>query len=66
MAVSSKVQEYNPRSGLLQAAVVAMFATYLVWSSVTSEPAGTWGCDRLFDNDKTAQRSGVWIAIVGL
>jgi len=33
------VQEKNPRSGLLQSAVVTSFCTYLVYSSLVSQPA---------------------------
>jgi len=29
-----KVQEANPRSGILQSAVVSLFATYLVFSAI--------------------------------
>eukprot|EP00127_Corallochytrium_limacisporum_P005476 Clim_evm24s206 gene=Clim_evmTU24s206 len=38
LAISPPVQEANPRSGLLQSAVVIMYATYLVWSAVSNEP----------------------------
>ena len=37
-AVLPKVQEYQPRSGLLQSSVVSLYAIYLTWSAVNSEP----------------------------
>jgi len=37
-SVSSKVQEINPKTGLLQSAVVAFYSTYLVGSALLSEP----------------------------
>jgi len=38
-----KIKEKNPRSGLLQSAVVTLYCTYLVWSSIMSEP-DSWEC----------------------
>jgi len=40
-AVLPKVQDWNPKSGLLQAAVCVLYATYLVWSAIMSEPSST-------------------------
>lgn len=37
-AVAPKVQEVNPKSGLLQAACVALYITYLTWSAASNEP----------------------------
>jgi len=37
-AILPKVQNAQPRSGLLQASVVSMYATYLVWSAMNREP----------------------------
>lgn len=48
LAVHPKVQEKNPRSGLLQAAVVSLYAAYLVWSAIMSEPK-EWKCSASFD-----------------
>jgi len=36
-SIHPKVQEKNPRSGLLQSAIVTAFCTYLVYSSILSE-----------------------------
>jgi len=38
VSISSKVQEFNPRIGLLQSGVVTLYATYLVGSSLLSVP----------------------------
>eukprot|EP00128_Syssomonas_multiformis_P017258 Colp12_sorted_trinity150504_noHs@6054 len=38
VAILPKVQEANPRSGILQSGVVSLYCTYLVWSAVSSEP----------------------------
>jgi len=37
-SISSKVQEYNPRIGLLQSGVVTLYSTYLIGSALLSEP----------------------------
>jgi len=37
LAINPKIQEHNPRSGVLQAAVVCAYGTYLVFSAVRSE-----------------------------
>jgi len=37
-SVHPKLQEKNPRIGLLQAAVVTSYTTYLVWSALSSQP----------------------------
>jgi len=38
-----KIQEANPRSGLLQSAVVTLYCTYLIWSGIMAEP-DSWQC----------------------
>jgi len=42
-SVHPTLQEKNPRVGLLQAAVVTAYSTYLVWSALSSQPA-SMGC----------------------
>jgi len=41
MSVHPKVIEANPRSGLLQSAVVTFYSTYLLWSAIMSEPSNS-------------------------
>lgn len=38
-SVHPKLQEKNPRVGLLQSAVVTAYTSYLIWSALTSQPA---------------------------
>lgn len=54
------VQRINPSIGLLQGAIVSLYATYLIWSSVLSVPEQE-GCFVL-SSDFT---SGGWITIIG-
>jgi len=38
LSIHPKIQDKNPRSGLLQSAIVTLYSTYLVYSSIISEP----------------------------
>merc|ERR1719427_948582 len=38
MAILPKVQEAQPRSGLIQASFLSVYATYLVWGALNREP----------------------------
>ncbi|KAJ3037231.1 hypothetical protein HDV00_001863 [Rhizophlyctis rosea] len=38
LAIWPQIQEANPKSGLAQAAMVAIYSTYLIASAITSEP----------------------------
>ncbi|KAJ8259058.1 hypothetical protein COCON_G00180700 [Conger conger] len=38
ISVMPKVQEAQPRSGLLQSAVITLYTMYLTWSAMTNEP----------------------------
>jgi len=38
VAVLPKVQEYQPRSGLLQSSVVSLYTLYLTWSAMSNQP----------------------------
>ncbi|XP_043945946.1 serine incorporator 1-like [Protopterus annectens] len=40
-SVLPKVQEAQPRSGLLQASVITLYTMYLTWSAMTNEPERT-------------------------
>lgn len=39
-SIMPKVQEAQPRSGLLQSAIVTLYITYLTWSAVANNPDG--------------------------
>src|SRR5690606_9823879 len=41
ISVHPTVQEYNPKAGLAQAAMVAVYCTYLTMSAVSMEPDDT-------------------------
>uniref|UniRef100_A0A8D0L723 Serine incorporator 1 n=1 Tax=Sphenodon punctatus TaxID=8508 RepID=A0A8D0L723_SPHPU len=38
MSILPKIQESQPRSGLLQSSVITIYTMYLTWSSMTNEP----------------------------
>ncbi|XP_029589653.1 serine incorporator 1-like [Salmo trutta] len=38
MSVLPKIQESQPRSGLLQSSIVTLYTMYLTWSAMTNEP----------------------------
>lgn len=38
ISIHPKIQEKNPRIGLLQSSVVTIYSTYLTWSALASEP----------------------------
>jgi len=40
ISITPRVQETNPRSGLLQSALITGYSTYLIWSSMMSETDG--------------------------
>lgn len=41
VAILPKVQEYQPRSGLLQSSVVSLYTLYLTWSAMSNTPDKT-------------------------
>nr|CAG4640911.1 EOG090X07ET [Eulimnadia texana] len=38
VAILPKVQEHQPRSGLLQSSIVSLYALYLTWSAMSNQP----------------------------
>jgi len=48
------IQEHNPHSGLLQASVVSLYCTYLVWSGLAADPST---CNPLSDNSTDSSDS---------
>ncbi|XP_051528274.1 serine incorporator 1 isoform X1 [Myxocyprinus asiaticus] len=41
LSVLPKVQEHQPRSGLLQSSIMTLYTMYLTWSAMTNEPDRT-------------------------
>uniref|UniRef100_A0AAR2LR56 Serine incorporator 1 n=1 Tax=Pygocentrus nattereri TaxID=42514 RepID=A0AAR2LR56_PYGNA len=41
MSILPKIQESQPRSGLLQSSIVTLYTMYLTWSAMTNEPDRT-------------------------
>jgi len=44
VSVLPSVQEANPKSGILQAAIIGAYSTYVVASAISSEPTSTGDC----------------------
>ncbi|KTF81886.1 hypothetical protein cypCar_00046737, partial [Cyprinus carpio] len=38
LSVLPRIQEYQPRSGLLQSSIMTLYTMYLTWSAMTNEP----------------------------
>lgn len=38
LSILPKIQEYQPRSGILQSSVISAYVTYLTWSAMTNNP----------------------------
>lgn len=38
VSIIPKVQEYHPRSGLLQSSIITLYTMYLTWSAMSNEP----------------------------
>ncbi|KAK4186880.1 serine incorporator/TMS membrane protein [Podospora australis] len=66
ISVHPTVQEYNPKAGLAQAAMVAVYCTYLTMSAVSMEPDETEGhqCNPLIAGQGTRTTTVVVGAIV--
>jgi len=58
LSIHPKLQEANQyRSGLLQAALVSAFTTYMVFSAIMSEPP-SWNCNPFIANETSADSNG--------
>uniref|UniRef100_A0A8C1Y117 Si:ch73-267c23.10 n=1 Tax=Cyprinus carpio TaxID=7962 RepID=A0A8C1Y117_CYPCA len=68
LSVLPRIQEYQPRSGLLQSSIMTLYTMYLTWSAMTNEPDRT--CNpRLISIFQQITSSTVWWdaqSIVGL
>lgn len=66
LSIHPKIQDKNPRSGLLQSAVVTIFATYLVGSAIMSEP-DDMGCKKLeMNGSKFTLIAGIIFAFIAV
>ncbi|RSM08041.1 hypothetical protein CDV31_008344 [Fusarium ambrosium] len=64
ISVNPTVQEYNPKAGLAQAAMVAVYCTYLTMSAVSMEPNNE--CNPLITGQGTRTTSIIIGAVVTL
>ncbi|KAJ4243580.1 Membrane protein tms1 [Fusarium torreyae] len=64
ISVNPTVQEFNPKAGLAQAAMVAVYCTYLTMSAVSMEPSNE--CNPLIKGQGTRTTSIVIGAVVTL
>ncbi|KAL2671115.1 hypothetical protein Neosp_013689 [[Neocosmospora] mangrovei] len=64
ISVNPTVQEYNPKAGLAQAAMVAVYCTYLTMSAVSMEPNNK--CNPLITGQGTRTTSIIIGAVVTL
>uniref|UniRef100_A0A671PSX0 Serine incorporator 1-like n=1 Tax=Sinocyclocheilus anshuiensis TaxID=1608454 RepID=A0A671PSX0_9TELE len=69
-SVLPRIQEYQPRSGLLQSSIMTLYTMYLTWSAMTNEPDRT--CNPSLINIEETVPSGPYLqwwdaqSIVGL
>jgi len=56
LAVHPKIQDANPRSGILQSGLICAYTSYLVWSAMMSEPA-EYGCNPFANSDSASEIS---------
>ncbi len=60
-SVMPAVQEANPKSGLAQSAMVAIYSTYLIASAISSEPADTGVCNPLGDPREKTETTSMFL-----
>ncbi|TFK40055.1 TMS membrane protein tumor differentially expressed protein [Crucibulum laeve] len=65
MCIHPTVQEYNPRSGLAQSAMVAAYCTYLIVSAVSNHTHESRQCNPLRDNSGSAKGTRKAVVILG-
>lgn len=58
LAILPKIQEVNPRSGLLQAAIISLYVQYLTWSAMTNNPERE--CNPSLTAIKGGDQAQVW------
>jgi len=61
LSISPKVQDANPRTGLLQSAMVTLYTIYLVFSAILSESPETMPCNSI----GTGAGTQTWSLILG-
>lgn len=63
LAIHPKVQEHQPRSGLLQSAVISLYTVYLTWSALLYNPDSS--CNPFVNTDPSVKSIDTQ-AIIGL
>ncbi|KAM7441880.1 hypothetical protein ABFA07_009099 [Porites harrisoni] len=63
LAIHPKVQEHQPRSGLLQSAVISLYTVYLTWSALLYNPDSS--CNPFVNTDPSVKNIDTQ-AIIGL
>ncbi|OQV14421.1 Serine incorporator 3 [Hypsibius exemplaris] len=44
VGILPKVQERQPRSGLMQSSIITLYVVYLTWSAISNQPDDDWSC----------------------
>lgn len=66
ISILPKVQERQPRSGLMQASIITLYVIYLTWSSLSNQPDGNRSCYPSWHNTSGDGRAVSPSGIVGL